>query len=239
MELTERPPYKSEFKLKFKTAFRDLIETVDLDTGNLGQEELERMKECVSDLHKSKVKEVGAGYSRRDLSFISGVGQVDLSREGPVDVSIEGYSNRYEGNVPFVSSTGKASAEDLMDPSFVKRQIEDAVKNSGVYKSLKIQIVGISRKGVSGGYDNIYRLNIGIHARTDDLFFLGLVNGVGSRSKKMAVYMSDVKSNDVPMQPLDPDHIGFDSMRKAYVVRTALSQEMVLGKKYVPMTLKK
>jgi hypothetical protein len=239
MELREKHSYRSEFKLKFKTAFADLMGTVDLVTGEVGRGELEIMKERVSELRESRVKELGPEYSRRDLSFVSGVGQVSLSRNEGVDVSIEGYSNRYEGNIPYVSSAGKASSEDLTDVSFIKRQIEDAAKNSDVYKSLKIQVAGVSQMRSPGGYDEISKLDIGIHTRTEDLFFLSLLNRVSYSSNRMAVFMSDVKPNTLPMENVDPDYLGFDTFRKAYVVRTALSSEMVLGKKYNHLMLKK
>ena len=68
---------------------------------------------------------------------------------------------------------------------------------------------------------------------------LSLLNRVSYYSNRIGVYMSDVKPNDAPMENVDPDYLGFDTLRKAYVAKTALSSEMVLGKSYSPTMLKK
>lgn len=244
MELREDRSYESGFKLEFKNAFIKLMGSVDLATGDVGKDELGRMKDCVTELHqsvakRSKSRESASWWPGREVLFSSGVGQLKLPEEEGVDVFVENCSSGYLNHVSDLSSETGLRRGSLTDHSFIKREIEGAARNSGTYKTLKMRLQGIAYGGEPGRYGKIKKLDVGISARADGVFFLGLINSVNYQKNKMSVYVISGMPAKNPLEYVDPDHVGFDSVRRAHVVRTALNYEMVIGEKYNPKLLKK
>lgn len=239
MELERNRSYESNFKLEFKTAFMNLMDTIDLATCDVGQDELKRMKDCVSGLHesvarRSKARDAGSLLPGREVMFSSGVGQLKLPREEGINVFVQDCSAGYLSHVTELAAESGIRRNRLTDHSFIKKEFEDAARNSEVYKTLKIRLQGLAYGGEAGSFGRIKKLDIAVSARADDVFFLGLVNGVSYQANKMAVYVMSGLPAKNPVEYVDPDHFGFDALRKAYVARMALNYEMVIGRKYEP-----
>jgi hypothetical protein len=236
---------KSDQKLKFKSLFKKLMETVDVKTGQMGRAELTRMEEQIRYMAEIKSADVRMKWpEKREIYFSSSVGQITFPDWRRSKVIVEDYSEGYVNALSkesFPAGTGRGR---LVNKEFIADQIEDAIRRSVDYKSVKLYVSGKMYDRADGRKPGIMKLNLGMNARTDDLFFVGAVNGVDLESlddtfgsnKYVNVYINNVQANGADWEGLDADYFGFKDLKKAFIARKALNLEMVNGKVYDPVS---
>lgn len=238
MQVEDGAGVDPSIKIRFKSAFKRLMETVDLRTGGMGRLELEDLKGMVKEVADAKSVYVRSKWPHStEVYFSSSIGQITFPGPLTVSVSVDGYSQGYLKKLQEVSPRAHVTVESLGRKDFIGEQMDEAIKRSVLYKSTKLYLVGKTVKAPSGGY-RTEKLNLGMNARSDALFFMSTLNNVDRRSGRMSVYVNNVKANTTPWEPLDADYAGLGDVGKAQLVRRALHIEIARGGMYIPGCLK-
>jgi len=233
MQVEDGAGLDSGIKIMFKSAFKRLMETVDLGTGEMNRAELENLKAAVKKVSDAKSVYVRSKWPQSiDSYFSSSIGQITFPAIPDVLVSVEGCSNGYVKRLGEVSSRSQVPISQLGDYGFIEGQINEAIRKSVFYKSMKLYLVGKASRIPHGDTYTINKLNLGMNARSEALFFMTTVNRIERRTGTVSVYVNNVKVNTTPWEPLDADYIGLEDASKARLVLRALHVEIVRGGLY-------